>query len=211
MNIKSAVGQFFIFTFRFIAPISKIYNLCQNICQYIYSQKYCQKFNCHNVRFGFPVNFSKGEKHFKIGNKTGFGNHAVITAWDAYENEQFTPEVNIGANCSFGDYLHLTCINKIIIGDNVLTGRWVTITDNSHGDTSLSTLKIAPTNRSLLSKGPVIIGNNVWIGDKSTILPGVTIGEGSVVAANSVVTKDIPSYSVAAGNPAVIIKKASDY
>jgi acetyltransferase-like isoleucine patch superfamily enzyme len=65
----------------------------------------------------------------------------------------------------------------------------------------------APIKRSLFSKGPVIIGDNVWIGDKATILPGVSIGNGAVIAANAVVTKDVPAYSVAAGNPARIIKQ----
>ncbi len=51
-----------------------------------------------------------------------------------------------------------------------------------------------------------MIGDNVWIGDKATILAGVKIGECAVIAANAVVTKDIPPYSVAAGNPAKIIK-----
>lgn len=52
----------------------------------------------------------------------------------------------------------------------------------------------------------MIIGNNVWIGEKATILPGVHIGDSVVIAANSVVTKDIPSFSVAAGVPAQIVK-----
>lgn len=67
-------------------------------------------------------------------------------------------------------------------------------------------LGIAPNKRPLYCKGPVIIGNNVWIGEKASIMPGVTIGDGVIIAANSVVTKDIPSYSLAAGIPAKIIK-----
>ena len=56
----------------------------------------------------------------------------------------------------------------------------------------------------------MIIGDNVWIGDKATILPGVTIGEGAIIAANAVVTKNVPAFSVAAGNPAKIIKSVSN-
>ncbi len=129
-----------------------------------------------------------------------------MTAWDKYENQCFTPDVKIGKNCNFGDYLHLTCINKINIGDDLLTGRWVTISDNGHGNSNYQTLQISPVKRNLVSKGPVEIGNNVWIGDKATILSGVKIGECSIIAANAVVTKDVPSYSVVAGNPAKIIK-----
>lgn len=65
-------------------------------------------------------------------------------------------------------------------------------------------------NRPLYSRGPVIIGDNVWIGDKATILPGVTVGEGAVIAANAVITKDVPAFSMVAGNPAIIIKQIND-
>jgi len=56
-------------------------------------------------------------------------------------------------------------------------------------------------------KGPVIIGNNVWIGDNVLILSGVTVGDGVVLGAGSIVTRDIPPYSIAVGNPARVIKK----
>lgn len=93
------------------------------------------------------------------------------------------------------------------IGNGVLTGKWITITDNSHGETDKVSLEMKPTKRPITSKGPVVIGDNVWIGDKATILPGVTIGEGAVIAANAVVTKDVPPYSVVGDNPAKVIKQ----
>lgn len=172
----------------------------------IYSYKICKIFNCKNVSFKRKVNWIVGAKYFKIGEGSGFGKLAVLTAWDNHGYETFHPEVSIGENCNFGDYLHLTCVNKIHIGNNVLTGRWVTISDNGHGDVTYENLQIPPCKRQLSCKGPVIIGKNVWIGDKATILSGVTIGEGSVIGANAVVTKDIPPYSLAAGNPARVIK-----
>ncbi len=164
------------------------------------------RFNCRYCHFTSPLNYRHGEKYFTIGEGCYFGKMAVLTAWDEYEEESFTPEIKIGKECNFGDYLHLTCINRIVIGNTVLTGRWVTITDNGHGNTDDETLRIPPAKRPLVSKGPVIIGNNVWIGDKATILPGVTIGDGAVIAANTVVSKDVPPFSVVAGNPARIIK-----
>ena len=87
------------------------------------------------------------------------------------------------------------------------TDELVLITDNAHGFTSLEQLRIAPLARPIIAKGKVIIGNNVWIGDKATVLPGVSIGDGAIIGANSVVTKDVPAFSVVAGNPAKIIKK----
>lgn len=188
-------------------PLLWIIKKWENISHYMYSQKYCVLFNCHNVWFKKPFNNTRGEQYFHIGEETSFGKMTVLTAWDEYEGETFLPEVIIGKNCSFGDYLHLTCIKKITIGNHVLTGRWVTISDNGHGNTDYETLQMPPTKRKLSCKGPVEIGNNVWIGDKATILSGVKIGEGSVIAANAVVTKEIPSFCVAAGNPAKIIKQ----
>ena len=157
----------------------------------------------------FPMNMTiRGEKYIDIGGGTCFGDYVYLTAWDQTSaGKIFKPSISIGENCDFGAWSHITCINKIVIGDNVLTGKWVTITDNSHGDTDFDTLKIAPLKRTVTSKGPVIIGDNVWIGDKATILPGVTIGDGAVIAANAVVTKDVLAYSVVGGNPARIIKK----
>lgn len=155
-----------------------------------------------------------------IGKNTMFGEGLYLDAWDSYycennlvDKNKIVPlkkqilnsEIIIGECCAFGAYNHITCANKIIIGNNLLTGKWVTITDNSHGDTNKNTLKINPIHRPLYSKGAVIIGNNVWIGDKVTILPNVRIGDGAVIAANSVVTKDVPSYSVVGGIPAKIL------
>lgn len=123
------------------------------------------------------------------------------------------PELTIGSNCSFGAFNHITCANRIKIGDSLLTGKWVTITDNSHGETDKTTLGMRPQKRPITSKGPVIIGDNVWIGDKATILPGVTIGDGAVIAANAVVTENVPEFSVVGGIPAKVInymKKSAD-
>ena len=72
--------------------------------------------------------------------------------------------------------------------------------------TDYDSLHIPPLKRNLFSKGPVIIGKNVWIGDKATILPGIIVGDGAIIAANSVVTKNVPAYGVVGGNPAKLIK-----
>lgn len=61
---------------------------------------------------------------------------------------------------------------------------------------------ISPNKRTLYSKGPVVLGDNVWIGQNVSVMPDVVIGEGCIIGANSVVTHDIPAFSIAAGCPA---------
>lgn len=174
----------------------------------IYSKWICLKFGIRGgVFISRKINELRGPDCIEIGKGTVFGKMMVLTAWTNYGTEVFKPEIKIGENCNFGDYIHITAINSIRIGNNVLTGRWVTITDNGHGKTTFEDLKIAPLQRPLYTKGPVAIGDNVWIGDKATILPGVTIGRGCVIAANSVVSKDVPPYCVVGGNPAEILKQ----
>ncbi len=148
----------------------------------------------------------RGSEYISVGDRTCFAEGIVLLAWDRYEAEQFHPEINIGNDCSFGAWNHITAIDRITVGDGSLTGKWVTITDNAHGEMTFDALQLPPTQRKPHSKGPVTIGRNVWIGDKATILPGVTIGDGAIIAANAVVTRDIPAYSVAAGVPARVMK-----
>ena len=147
-----------------------------------------------------------GGKYISIGENVYIAKNCILTAWDKYLGRNFTPKIEIGNNVSLGEYNHITAINEVKIGNGVLTGRWVTVTDNAHGDIDMNSLKLKPSDRPLVTKGPVVIGDRVWIGDKVTILPGVTVGEGSVIGANAVVTKDIPPYCIAGGNPAKIIK-----
>lgn len=147
-----------------------------------------------------------GGHHISIGDMSVIGAHGTLTTWEHYRGETFAPRIEIGEHCDFGEYIHITCVERISIGNGVLTGRWVTISDNDHGEVIREQLDTPPADRPLHVKGPVTIGSNVWIGDKATILSGVTIGDGAVIAANSVVTKDIPAYTVAAGNPAHVIK-----
>ena len=149
-----------------------------------------------------------GAEYIELGDNVYFSHSTILTAWDKYESQSYSPIIKIGNNCHFGAYNHITAINRIEIGEYCLTGKWVTITDNAHGMTDNSSLNLPPIKRELVSKGPVIIGKNVWIGDKVTILPGVSIGDGAVIGANAVVAKDIPAHCVAIGNPAIIIKKS---
>lgn len=70
--------------------------------------------------------------------------------------------------------------------------------------------KLLPSLDDLPLKGDTIIGNDVWIGQNVTVMPGIHVGDGAIIAANSVVTKDVPAYHIVGGNPAKIIKKRFD-
>lgn len=143
-------------------------------------------------------------RYISIGNKCVVGKYATLSCWRRIPSS--VPDLVIGNFVSIGEGCHITCANKIVIGDCTLLGKYITITDNSHGDSVKEQLAIAPIKRPLSSKGPVLIGERVWIGDKVTVLPNVKIGNGAIIGSNSVVSKDIPENCVAVGNPARIIK-----
>ena len=149
-----------------------------------------------------------GQKNISIGDYTTIHGTSILGCWTKYQKQSFpNASITIGNHCSIGEYNHITACNKITIGNGLLTGRYVIISDNSHGELSEDESEIIPVKRNLKSKGEVVIGNNVWLGDKVAVLSGVRIGNNVIVAANAVVTKDIPDNCVAAGVPAKIIKK----
>ena len=148
-----------------------------------------------------------GYNYIEIGDSFSCGKDVRIEAWDCYGKQEFSPRISIGNNVTFTDRCYISCVDRVDIGDGVLLGRDVFITDNSHGASKQDMLNIQPLRRPLTTKGPVIIGKNVWIGRQVTVLSGVTIGENTIIGANSVVNKDIPANCVAAGNPAIVLKQ----
>lgn len=139
----------------------------------------------------------------KIVNRNGIffgrnfqcGKGAWIEAVDDVRNASVKLEmIVIGDNFTASEYLHLAAAKSVSIGHNVLIGSHVLITDHSHGSygSSGDDPGTPPNSRKLAIRGPVIIGNNVWICDGAKILSGVTIGNGAVIAANSVVRENVP-------------------
>lgn len=137
-----------------------------------------------------------------IGDNFYAEDNLKIQAWTTYQDQIFDPIIDIGCNVSLMENCHISCCNKISIGDGCLLGANVFITDNFHGDNSTQQLAIPPINRPLDVRGAVKIGKNVWIGRNVCIMPGVSIGDYAVVGANAVVTKDVPASSVVVGVPA---------
>ena len=180
-----------------------------SIFKYI-KEVYYSNWLCHSLKIDTSNHFGRrtvvfGREYIQIGKNNAFGHDFMISAWRT--DNEYTPQITIGNGCDFGYYNHITCCNRITIGDGVLTGMHVIISDNSHGHIRMDECDIRPVERPLVSKGEVVIGNKVWIGDKVTILAGVHIGEGAVIAANAVVTKDVPAYTVSGGVPARVIKE----
>lgn len=185
----------------------KVRDIMHSSCIYFYTgynRRFFKEFGRNSVLIP-RYRMLEGAKYISIGKNCIIGSNVQLTAYDSYGTQQFTPSLVIGNGTEIGDGSHITCINKIEIGNNVLTGRYVLITDNAHGKASDSVKGVEPVKRNMYSKGPVIIKDNVWIGEKATITSGVEIGEGSIIGANTVVTKKIPPYSLVVGSPIRII------
>jgi acetyltransferase-like isoleucine patch superfamily enzyme len=211
--IISAIYPLFFIFVRFLLLFRGLYDFFISIWNYFYTEWKRSEFKDCSSMFNeggiiMPHIRVVGGKYITIGNKTYIGKNSILSARDKYGDQVFTPSITIGSGCGLGEYTHITAVNKIIIGNGVLLGNYVIITDNAHGGGDLleNQTALPPIDRPIYSKGPVVIGDNVWIGEKVAILPGVIIGNGAIIGANSVVTKDIPAYAVVAGSPARIVR-----
>lgn len=142
-----------------------------------------------------------------IGDNFSGGCDIALWSWNAVNIKGDDCKLIIKNNVSITDRCIISAANRIEIGNGCLLGRDTFITDNSHGENiSINELNISPHERNIFSKGTVIIGDNVWTGKNVCIMPNVKIGNGAIIGANSVVTHNIPPYSVAVGSPAKVIK-----
>lgn len=139
-----------------------------------------------------------------IGDNVYIGKYTYFLPCVKYAGKTYTPNITIGDGCHIGIRNSFACIDGITIGKNVLFAGYVHLTDHSHGFEDI-TQPVTP--QPLTSKGPIVIGDDCWLGFEAEILSGVHIGKHCVVAARSVVTKDVPDFSVVAGNPARIVKR----
>ena len=131
--------------------------------------------------------------------KFSLGQNSVIESYCCINNA--VGDVVIGDYTRIG--LHNTVIGPVTIGSHVNLAQGITVTALNHNFSDKS-LKIDEQG---ITTNPVTIGDDIWIGANAVVLPGVTIGNHSVVAAGAVVTKDVPPHSLVAGVPAKIIKE----
>lgn len=151
-----------------------------------------------------------GHSKISIGDNCKLGRNFKVHAREYYNGDSTSrsPKILIDKNVYFGENCYVSCLNTVIINEGATFGDNVLINDNLHGDPSKlkEEFSIKPMERKLFSKGPIIIGKNVWIGKNCTILGNVKIGDGAIVGAGSVVTHNIEPCSIYAGVPARRIK-----
>lgn len=198
-----AISSLFIFPYKFCRFIGRLRN-------HIISKRFC--FLSHNLSSNVYIEYP----FYIVGHKNihcdDFSSRAGLRleCIEQYGDQAFQPNLLIGNNVSFNFRCHIGVIDKVVIGNNVLVGSNVLITDHNHGRNNLSDIELAPQIRELCSKGPVIIEDNVWIGENVSILSNVKVGRNSIIGANSVVIRNVPAYSVVAGSPARVIKYLND-
>jgi len=169
-----------------------------------------------NVQIRYPHYLEVGKNFIVEGHteimalsKQGIicGDNVTIGAYvtikpSSYYGRNLGEGLRIGNNSNIGRYSYVGCSGLITIGDNVMVSPRVSFYAENH--------KFGDTNRPIRDQGitrePIVIEDDCWIASGAIILAGVKVGKGSIVAAGSVVTKDVPPFSVVAGSPARIIR-----
>jgi acetyltransferase-like isoleucine patch superfamily enzyme len=152
----------------------------------------------------------RGASLINLGGKLTTGKNCRIEAFvdeSNYLNKEII--ISFGNDVILNDNVHIAAKYSIKIGNNVLIASKVFISDHNHGNYSGAyeqSSPLTPPNERELFGSSVVIEDNVWLGEFTSVLPGVTIGKGCIIGAMSVVTKSIPAYSMAVGSPAKVIK-----
>jgi carbonic anhydrase/acetyltransferase-like protein (isoleucine patch superfamily) len=152
----------------------------------------------------FPFTALFGERYISIGEGTIIGPYVSLSAGVSPTHDLGVDEVvSIGDRCLIGKGSGIVGHERVIIGNDVFTGHHVYITDANHGyeDPEL------PIGQQFAPPRPVSIGDGSWLGHGCIVLPGASVGRHVVVGAGSVVTGDLPDFSVAVGNPARVIRR----
>jgi acetyltransferase-like isoleucine patch superfamily enzyme len=152
----------------------------------------------------YPANTIFNEQYIHIGEQTMIGPQITLSAGMVPGQECLgSPVVSIGDRCLIGKGSGIVGHFQIEIGDDVWTGHHVYVTDQNHGYADVS----LPISRQTMPERPVSIGDGSWLGHGTVVLPGARIGRHVTIGANSVVTGEIPDFSVAVGNPATVIRR----
>jgi acetyltransferase-like isoleucine patch superfamily enzyme len=142
-----------------------------------------------------------GEERIAVGDRVFIGSGSWLQAIPDGDNKSVAISIGNGTSCAGACVI--SSVRSVTLEENVLLARNVYISDHMH--------KYTDTEFPVMSQGldkiqPVLIKRGAWLGQNVVVCPGVTIGAGTVIGANSVVTTSIPDYSVAAGSPARVLK-----
>ena len=151
-----------------------------------------------------------GVRHVRWGRDVSVRSRLWLEAVTAYAGQRFTPVIRIGDRVAFSDDVHISAIERIEIGQGVLFGSRVFVSDHNHGrygGEAQSAPRQPPTERPLTLRGPVVIEDNVWIADGVNIVGPARIGYGAILGANAVVRGDVPPHCMVAGSPARVVKQ----
>lgn len=152
----------------------------------------------------FPPNTIFNERYIRIGSGTMIGPQATLSAGMVPGQACLSDTVvSIGDRCLIGKGTGIVGHFSIEIGNDVWTGHHVYITDQNHGYEDVD----LPISQQSMPERSVSIGDGSWLGHGSIVLPGSRIGKHVVVGANSVVTGDLPDFSVAVGSPARVVRR----
>lgn len=160
---------------KVLYAVYSVFHILTHVIKYISKQVYSLfirgGFQSMNGHLEYPCHV-EGERYISIGKGTVILKDTILTAWDSDGINDFTPSIKIGRNCNIGEHSHISACGKISIGNNVLTGRYVLISDNSHGHSTIDESNIHPLRRPLAHKGNITIGDNVWLGERVCVLGG---------------------------------------
>jgi acetyltransferase-like isoleucine patch superfamily enzyme len=156
-----------------------------------------------------PNTVISGLSHISIGKNFIAGDFLKLEAVTQFRDQVFTPRIVIKDNVSMNDFIHIAATNYIEIGNNVLMASKIFISDHNHGKylgENQTHPEIPPAERALTNNQHVIIGDNVWLGELVSVLPGSVIGARAIIGSNSVVSGVIPPETIAVGAPAKAVK-----
>lgn len=158
------------------------------------------------LRIATPRRIANPQSIF-IGDDVRIGPSSVLAGCRAFNGpnfkQNFTPTIHIGSRVAATSALQVYCAEKVVIEDDVLIAANVFISDYAHG---FSNVEVPFSMQAYCKISPVRVGHGSWIGQNVVIMPGVKIGAFCIIGAGSIVTKSVPAYSIAVGNPARVVK-----
>lgn len=183
---------------------------CSILWRNLYSAYIRHQFRqCGELKLGSTQLHLFGLRYMEFGDQVEMHFNARVQCIDYFQptNQHFKPRLILHDHVVVQAMCHIGCIDRVEIGEWSTMGARCYITDHTHGGTSREELLLPPRKRPLVSRGPVKIGKYVHLGEGVCVMPGVTIGDYSVIGAGAVVTRDIPPFSIAVGSPAKVIKQ----